>query len=67
MYMYVQNFLYCDEYFYYVYVAVSPCQYSYAETLSTLRYASRAKNIINKPKINEVRILIYCTSMIDKL
>ncbi|XP_019864249.1 PREDICTED: kinesin-like protein KIF16B, partial [Amphimedon queenslandica] len=32
---------------------VSPCQYSYAETLSTLRYASRAKNIVNKPKINE--------------
>ena len=38
--------------------AVSPCQYSYAETLSTLRYASRAKNIINKPKINEVRITV---------
>jgi kinesin family protein 16B len=32
---------------------VSPCQYSYGETLSTLRYANRAKNIVNKPKINE--------------
>ena len=33
--------------------AVSPADYNYDETLSTLRYASRAKNIKNKPKINE--------------
>lgn len=33
--------------------AVSPANYNYDETLSTLRYASRAKNIQNKPKINE--------------
>lgn len=26
---------------------------NYGETLSTLRYANRAKNIINKPTINE--------------
>ncbi|OMJ67273.1 hypothetical protein SteCoe_35611 [Stentor coeruleus] len=32
---------------------VSPADYNYEETLSTLRYASRAKNIQNKPKINE--------------
>lgn len=32
---------------------VSPAAYNYDETLSTLRYASRAKNIHNKPKINE--------------
>ena len=32
---------------------VSPADYNYEETLSTLRYASRAKNIANKPKINE--------------
>lgn len=32
---------------------VSPADYNYEETLSTLRYASRAKNISNKPKINE--------------
>jgi len=32
---------------------VSPSDDSYDETLSTLRYANRAKNIKNKPKINE--------------
>ena len=32
--------------------AVSPANYNYDETLSTLRYANRAKNIQNKPKIN---------------
>lgn len=33
--------------------AVSPANYNFEETLSTLRYASRAKFIQNKPKINE--------------
>jgi len=33
--------------------AVSPADYNYDETLSTLWYASRAKSIKNKPKINE--------------
>jgi kinesin family member 17 len=33
--------------------AVSPADYNYDETLSTLRYASRAKNIKNKPTVNE--------------
>lgn len=33
--------------------AVSPADYNYDETLSTLKYANRAKNIKNKPKINE--------------
>lgn len=32
---------------------VSPADYNYDETLSTLRYANRAKNIKNAPKINE--------------
>lgn len=32
---------------------ISPADYNYDETISTLRYASRAKNISNKPKINE--------------
>ena len=32
---------------------VGPADYNYDESLGTLRYASRAKNIINKPKINE--------------
>lgn len=30
-----------------------PADYNYDETVSTLRYANRAKNIKNKPKINE--------------
>ncbi|KAB1277131.1 StAR-related lipid transfer protein 9, partial [Camelus dromedarius] len=33
--------------------AVSPAHTSYSETMSTLRYASNAKNIINKPRVNE--------------
>ena len=32
---------------------VGPADYNMDETLSSLRYASRAKNIQNKPKINE--------------
>ncbi|KAI8499845.1 Kinesin-like protein kif16b [Branchiostoma belcheri] len=32
---------------------ISPAAVNYGETLSTLRYANRAKNIINKPTINE--------------
>lgn len=36
-------------------VAISPASSSYNETMSTLRYAANAKNIINKPRVNEVR------------
>ena len=32
---------------------LGPADWNYDETLSTLRYANRAKNIKNKPKINE--------------
>ncbi|KAM3134225.1 hypothetical protein pb186bvf_013645 [Paramecium bursaria] len=32
---------------------IGPADYNYEETMSTLRYANRAKNIKNKPKINE--------------
>ncbi|KAJ3016653.1 Kinesin-like protein kif3b [Thoreauomyces humboldtii] len=32
---------------------LSPASYNYDETLSTLRYANRAKSIKNKPKVNE--------------
>ena len=32
---------------------VGPADYNYEETLSTLRYANRAKNIKNRPRINE--------------
>ena len=33
--------------------AISPSDFNYEETLSTLRYASRAKAIKNKPRVNE--------------
>ena len=33
--------------------ALSPADYNYEETLSTLHYANRAKSIKNKPRINE--------------
>ena len=33
--------------------ACSPADYNYEETLSTLRYAARAKAIKNKPTVNE--------------
>lgn len=32
---------------------ISPSDNNYDESLSTLRYANRAKNIKNKPRINE--------------
>ena len=32
---------------------VGPADYNFDETMNTLRYASRAKNIQNKPRINE--------------
>ncbi|XP_040035341.2 uncharacterized protein kif16bb [Gasterosteus aculeatus] len=32
---------------------VSPADVNYGESLSTLRYASRAKNIVNSPTVNE--------------
>ena len=33
--------------------AIGPADFNFDESLSTLRYANRAKNIQNKPKINE--------------
>ena len=32
---------------------IGPADYNYDETISTLRYANRAKNIQNKARINE--------------
>lgn len=40
------------------FLAISPAECNYGETLSTLRYAHRAKSIINMPTINEVRHII---------
>lgn len=39
-----------------------PADYNYEETVSTLRYADRAKRIKNKPKINGEKKLILGTS-----
>ncbi|XP_067012385.2 kinesin-like protein Klp98A [Anabrus simplex] len=50
--------------------AVSPADCNYGETLSTLRYANRAKNIINKPTINEdpnVKLIRELRDEISKL
>ena len=33
--------------------ACSPASYNYDESLSTLRFAARAKSIKNKPRVNE--------------
>lgn len=33
--------------------AISPADYNYDETMTTLRYASRAKHIKNKPRVNQ--------------
>ncbi|XP_013103860.2 kinesin-like protein Klp98A [Stomoxys calcitrans] len=50
--------------------ALSPADCNYSETLSTLRYANRAKNIINKPTINEdpnVKLIRELRDEINKL
>ena len=33
--------------------AISPADFNYEESLTTLRYAARAKNIKNKPRVNQ--------------
>lgn len=43
---------------YIYFLAISPAECNYGETLSTLRYAHRAKSIINMPTINEVKDII---------
>ncbi|XP_053365592.1 stAR-related lipid transfer protein 9 [Clarias gariepinus] len=50
--------------------AISPSCSSYSETLSTLRYAAHAKNIVNKPRVNEdasVRLIRELREEIDRL
>ncbi|XP_061651338.1 stAR-related lipid transfer protein 9 isoform X2 [Phyllopteryx taeniolatus] len=49
---------------------VSPSASSYNETLSTLRYAAHARNIVNKPRVNEdanVRLIRDLREEIDRL
>jgi len=38
---------------------VGPADYNNDETLNTLRFASRAKNIENKPKINQYKLIVF--------
>lgn len=50
--------------------AISPADVNYPETLSTLRYANRAKNIMNKPTVNEdanVRLIRELRAEIESL
>jgi len=50
--------------------AISPAEVNHGETLSTLRYANRAKNIINKPTVNEdpnVRLIRDLRDEIERL
>ena len=49
---------------------ISPADVNKGETLSTLRYANRAKNIINKPTVNEdanVKLIRELRAEIDRL
>ena len=49
---------------------ISPAEVNYSETLSTLRYANRAKNIINTPTVNEdanVKLIRELREEIDRL
>jgi len=49
---------------------ISPAGVNHNETLSTLRYANRAKNIINKPTVNEdanVKLIRELREEIDRL
>ncbi|XP_034050743.1 stAR-related lipid transfer protein 9 isoform X2 [Thalassophryne amazonica] len=49
---------------------VSPSVSCYNETLSTLRYAAHARNIVNKPRVNEdanVRLIRELREEIDRL
>ncbi len=43
---------------------VGPSAYNYEETVNTLRYATRAKNIENKPRLNVViYIFVECLEL----
>ena len=49
---------------------ISPAEVNRGESLSTLRYANRAKNIINKPTVNEdcnVKLIRELRAEIDRL
>ncbi|XP_041121054.1 stAR-related lipid transfer protein 9 isoform X2 [Polyodon spathula] len=49
---------------------ISPSSSSYSDTLSTLRYASHARSIVNKPQVNEdasVKLIRELREEIDRL
>ncbi|KAJ8013533.1 hypothetical protein DPEC_G00030760 [Dallia pectoralis] len=46
---------------------ISPADVNYSETLSTLRYANRAKNIINTPTINEDRSVLVIRELQEEI
>jgi kinesin family protein 16B len=49
---------------------ISPAEINHSEILSTLRYANRAKNIINKPTVNEdpnVKLIRELREEIDRM
>uniref|UniRef100_A0A2C9LVQ8 Kinesin motor domain-containing protein n=1 Tax=Biomphalaria glabrata TaxID=6526 RepID=A0A2C9LVQ8_BIOGL len=49
---------------------ISPASIYYSDTISTLRYAQRAKTIVNKPKINEdenIRLIRELRAEIERL
>lgn len=48
-------------------ITCSPSIYNESETLSTLRFGNRAKNIKNKPKINKETTIGELQQLIDKL
>uniref|UniRef100_A0A3P9GXS1 Uncharacterized LOC101165914 n=1 Tax=Oryzias latipes TaxID=8090 RepID=A0A3P9GXS1_ORYLA len=50
--------------------AISPAEVNYEETLSTLRYASRAKSIVNTPTVNEdgsVKVIRELQAEVERL
>ena len=46
--------------------AVAPSSLCHNETLNTLRFANQAKNIVNAPKVNEVRFAIETATQAQK-
>uniref|UniRef100_A0A8C4QAF8 Kinesin-like protein n=1 Tax=Eptatretus burgeri TaxID=7764 RepID=A0A8C4QAF8_EPTBU len=53
-----------------VLATISPSSSSFSETMSTLRYAARAKSIVNRPRVNEdpnVRIIRELRQEVERL
>ena len=48
-------------------MACSPYTKSFEETISTLKFAQRAKRIENKPRVNIKRSPVYYSRIIEEL